>query len=187
MITVGFGGTWPKWTASRVLNIMFKNNLFACNYNFKAFFDMDPDFVLIRIQTVEKRPVRIRTKGPGSETLIYNIIIPQLWEQVQRFLLHLDPRSIHHSPAISSQQPASSLSSNQLSSSCTPQTQVKINQFALEEVWSVPHLMCSAVPRVPVPQIWRFAKPLFLGGADLTVQLRLFLLGWRVNKNCRQL
>ena len=107
---------------------------------------MDPDFVLIRIHSVEKRPVRIRTKGPGSETLIYNIIIPQLWEQVQRFLLHLDPRSIHHSPAISSQQPASSLSSNQLSSSCTPQTQVKINQFALEEVWSVRyryHIWCA--------------------------------------------
>ena len=52
-----------------------KTNFFLLNLQFLALFIMDPDpipiFLPIRIRTWEKRPIRIRTTGPGSETLFY--------------------------------------------------------------------------------------------------------------------
>ena len=42
------------------------------------FSDLDPDFDQIRIRTWEKSPIRVRTKGPGSATLVLLLIISLL-------------------------------------------------------------------------------------------------------------
>ena len=67
------------------------NFCFTCTYTCRAFFsiDPDPDFVPIRIwiRTQEKKsdpdldpysgkksPIRIRTKGPGSKTVVFILL-----------------------------------------------------------------------------------------------------------------